>query len=110
METMIISEMPVQIQNAAQRERLFTALYEKAFPAVAAFVSNRNGTIQDAKDIFQDALVIFYEKTVADKMIITGSDESYLLGIAKHLWLRKFSRDKKSFRLTDIESAITIPD
>ena len=96
--------------EAIDRVALFEALYESTFPAVARFVSARNGSFQDAKDIFQDALVIFYEKTAEDKFEISVSDEAYILGIVKHLWIRKNAFDKKKVSLNKMELLITIPD
>jgi DNA-directed RNA polymerase specialized sigma24 family protein len=92
------------------REELFSLLYENAFPLVAAFVSHRRGTFDDAKDIFQDALVIFYEKKQHETITITVSDEAYILGIAKHLWSRKYTKDSSTVALDKIEAAITIPE
>lgn len=85
-------------------------LYEKAFPPVAGFVSKMSGSFQEAKDIFHDALVIFYEKTLDRDFTITTSPEAYILGIAKHLWIRKFSRDHQQVSLDAVESALSIPE
>ncbi len=106
---MVVAVIPVNT-TAEQRERLFTELYENTFPSVARFVSHRNGSLQDAKDIFQDALVIFFEKSMEGDLKINISDEAYVLGIAKHLWIRKFNRNKNNISLSEIESAITIPE
>jgi DNA-directed RNA polymerase specialized sigma24 family protein len=103
------TEMIFDVRMATDREQLFTQLYRSAFPAVAKFVSRRNGTWQDAKDIFHDALVILYEKIVSDSLAVHLSHEAYLMGIAKHLWIRKFKRDKTSVALTDDEAAIELP-
>lgn len=92
------------------RARLFEELYESTFPVVARFVSGRNGSFQDAKDIFQDALLIFHEKTTAGTREIIASEEAYILGIAKHLWIRKFKSDKRNVSMNGMESLITIPD
>ena len=106
---MMTQEMPVLMNTAVEREELFVSLYKQVFPSVAAFISKRNGTLNDAKDIFQDSLVIFYEKMLDGKF--EGiSHEAYLFGITKHLWLRKFKQDKKNISLTDFEAAITIPE
>ncbi|HTF06071.1 MAG TPA: hypothetical protein VK826_18705, partial [Bacteroidia bacterium] len=65
---------------------LFAELYERAFPAVALFVRKMNGSFEEAKDIFHDALVIFYEKQQEKTFVLRTSPEAYLMGIAKHLW------------------------
>jgi DNA-directed RNA polymerase specialized sigma24 family protein len=74
----------------AEREKLFTALYKKAFPAVAKYVSKMGGSFHEAKDVFQDALVIYYEKVVNKSIVLQTNEQAYLLGIAKHLWSEKF--------------------
>lgn len=80
-------------------------LYEDTFPAVASFVAKMGGSPEDAKDIFHDALVIFFEKN-----IIPDNPGAYILGIAKHLWIRKYHRDKHRVNLDEVERNITVPE
>lgn len=94
----------------ANREKAFEQLYEEAFPLVARFVSRMGGTFHDAKDIFQDALIVLYEKVVGEDITIKVSAQAYVLGIAKHLWSRKFREDQRNISLEDIEKDIAIPD
>lgn len=103
-------EMPVCRANPLKREKLFISLYQSTLPLVAKFISSRGGTWQDAKDIFHDALMIYYEKTIHKEVEITVSDEAYILGIAKHLWLRKYSQEKKHISLDAFEVGIMIPE
>jgi len=79
--------------SPAEREQLFMTLYKKAFPAVAKYVNKMGGSFDEAKDVFQDALVIYYEKLVANSILLQTNEQAYLLGIAKHLWARKFRED-----------------
>ena len=107
---MITEEISSHLKDPEAREQAFEHFYKEVFPAVAGLVSKQGGTFQDAKDIFQDALVIFYEKSMNDKLDIRLSEEAYLTGIAKHLWIRKF---KSNIRLTSLDSAeqeITLPE
>ena len=97
-----------------EREALFEALYLQAFPKVARFISNRNGSFDDAKDIFQDALVIYYEKSNEAGFQPKVSAEAYMLGIAKHLWLRRSQKGKLQLALSafaaDIPATEKEPD
>lgn len=78
------------------REAFFITFYRKVFPVVSKYVSGMGGTFDETKDVFQDALIIFYEKIVAgNHTAIGGNGNAYLFGIAKHLWLQKYR--KKSF-------------
>jgi len=77
-------------KNAAQREKVFTALYQSAFPLIARYVSKMGGSLEEAKDVFHDALVAYYEKTRTGPLALQYSDKSYLFGIAKHLWHKRY--------------------
>ncbi len=87
----------------AEREQFFITLYKKGFPTVAKYVSKMGGSFDEAKDIFQDALVIYYEKTVNSSIEINSNEQAYLLGIAKHLWAKKFRDDIKLVPLDSYE-------
>jgi RNA polymerase sigma factor (sigma-70 family) len=86
--------------KTANRNQLLMELYKSAFPAVAKYVAKMGGSIDDAKDVFQDALVIYYEKAVAGNLI-AADGKAYLLGIAKHLWLKKFREQSNTLPLDD---------
>lgn len=90
-------------------EKSITAVYEQTFPFVARFVSKMGGSFADAKDIFHDALIIFYEKKVSGTLAVALSPEAYILGIARHLWLRKFRQDKDRFAWDSENIDIAIP-
>jgi DNA-directed RNA polymerase specialized sigma24 family protein len=100
-------EHTVVLENAAaERAVLFTRLYRQAFPVVAKYVSKTGGSFEDAKDVFQDALVIYYEKQAAGAVDIRLSERAYILGIAKHLWYRKSKTGLPQTGLGDMDETI----
>lgn len=74
-----------------------TQLYLGVFPTVAGFVGKAGGGLEDAKDIFHDSLIIYYEK-FRDKPEAIENEKAYILGIVKHLWLKRHSELKVSER------------
>lgn len=84
------------------REELFIMLYESTFPKVASFIRKMNGSFEEAKDIFQDALIIYYEKKAGDDFIVKVDDKAYLMGICKHLWYKNHHQNtrKQSLEMT----------
>jgi DNA-directed RNA polymerase specialized sigma24 family protein len=95
-----MGDMMVLEDVAAERKALFINLYQKAFPLVARYVSNMGGSFEEAKDIFQDALVIYYEKLATAPVQLQHSEKAYLLGIAKHLWART-NKSKQPYTTLD---------
>ena len=68
------------------REQALTQLYRRAFPSVSQHVLRHGGTTQDAQDVFQDALVIFYEQAVGGTLTLTAAPATYLVSISRNLW------------------------
>lgn len=82
-------------------------IYEQTFPIVAGFIKKSGGDFEDAKDIFHDALIIYMEKNSRETI---NSYKAYLLGISKHLWIKKQKNRGKTIPLNDFEQQISIPD
>ena len=104
-----ILEKTMDVVPGESREMFFEELYENAFPAFARFASRMNASFQDTKDIFHDALVIYYEKSMEEDFAIRTSADAYVVGIAKHLWIRKYKKDRYKVPLDRVESQISIP-
>jgi RNA polymerase sigma factor (sigma-70 family) len=83
------------------REELFIELYEEVFPKVAVFIKKMGGDLEDAQDVFQDALVIYYEKTRSTDLVIEVNEKAYLIGICKHVWFQKQRLDSQHQHLDD---------
>ncbi len=98
------------IETSVSRDANIEQLYEQVFPIVAKFVSNAGGSFDDAKDVFHDALIIFLEKKTEDVEQVIKSDKAYILGIAKHLWIKKYKFDAVTVPLNGMEMGITLPD
>src|ERR1700739_4226158 len=92
------------VKTAADREQLFIKLYKDVFPAVARYVSKMGGTFDEAKDIFQDALVIWYEKAASDCFILRNDEKAYLFGISKNLWLKKHRQNTQHIPLDGFDA------
>lgn len=96
----LMSEIYQTEPAAEEREKVWIAFYKSAFPMVAKFISNRGGNFEQAKDIFQDAMVIWYEKQVGNDHVDIRSQKAYLFGIAKNLWHRSFEAGSEMLPLS----------
>jgi DNA-directed RNA polymerase specialized sigma24 family protein len=103
-------ETLVEEQIIKKQGVLTAEFYEQAFPRIAAFVARMGGTFEDAKDIFHDALVVYYEIRMHDSARIRTSEEAYVMGVAKHLWARKHQRNRTEILTSEFEREIPVPD
>ena len=89
-------------QNQQQREALFTRLYLEVFPSVSSFISKRGGDLEQARDLFQEALVIYYEQVVLADQPVQKSTRGYLMGVTRHLWYKRQNKELKCYSLDDL--------
>jgi RNA polymerase sigma factor (sigma-70 family) len=75
-------------------QKATNGLYNLLSP-VKKYVCGNNGTTDDAKDIFQDALVALYRKVQDRNFRLTVSLKTYLLAVVKNLWLQELRRRNK---------------
>jgi DNA-directed RNA polymerase specialized sigma24 family protein len=101
-----MAEISISIKTTEEREKLFISLYKSAFPLVARYVSKMGGSFDEAKDVFQDALVIYYEKVITKLDVVNKNDKAYLTGIAKHLWLKKYRDNMLNCALEGLDMTI----
>lgn len=90
-------------------------IYKYYFPSIKRYVILNQGSIEDAKDLFQDVLLVLLTKLQHDNFILSASLKTYTIAIAKNLWLKrlKYMRMQANYEpsldnqlLLDIESQI----
>ena len=67
-------------------------IYKDNFNMVLAFILNNNGSYEEAKDIFQEAMITLYEKAKSDSFVLTCQIKTYVYSVCRRLWLNVYSR------------------
>jgi RNA polymerase sigma factor (sigma-70 family) len=86
------------------RNSAFRSLYSSYFPMIKWFIEKNSGSEEDAHDIFQDALIIIYEKSCQDQFEWKSSIKTYLYSICRNLWLKRLRQNKNVNYVEDFES------
>ena len=104
----------------SEDQQTFDNLYKYEFPKVVRLVTKNLGTLDEAKDIFQDALIVLIEKVYRKYLDLTCSMCTYLYSICRNLWREYLRKVKHIFSLDDSYSYLnptinfmfdeTIPD
>ncbi|UII30508.1 sigma-70 family RNA polymerase sigma factor [Fulvivirga ulvae] len=81
-------------------EKSLEYLYKKYYRMMTKLVISNSGTEQEAKDIYQDALVVFWQKATSGNLVLTSKISTYLYSICQNLWRKELDRKK---RLTNEE-------
>jgi len=81
-------------------EKALEYLYKKYYKMMTKVVLSNSGTEDEAKDIYQDALVVFWQKATSGKLTLTSKMSTYIYSICLNLWRKELDRKK---RLTNEE-------
>lgn len=95
---------------AGIRERDTQALelvYKRYYGSIAHFILQNNGTEQEAKDIYQEAIVLFYEKLQEPHFLLTCQIKTYIYSICRKMWLKVLrNKEKYTGKIEDFEEFI----
>ena len=101
--------MAVHTTPADTNQALFKHLYRSVFPSVVHYVARKGGSLDEAKDVFQDAVIIWYEKSVSDGEK-PANDKAYLIGTARHLWIKSYEANRRYVPLDELNQPYEIPE
>ncbi len=79
-------------------EVIIDQIYKNNFYQVVTFVKKNQGTHEDAKEVFQDALFQLIARLKVRKFEIKSSFDGYLFTVCKNLWRKELNKRKRKVR------------
>jgi len=84
------------ISGIRQKDDLaLAALYKAHYAMIVRLVCTNSGTEQEAKDIYQEAVIVLYEKIQSADFQLTCTIKTYLYAVCRRLWLKRLSEKKR---------------
>lgn len=84
------------LAELARGERTATELvYRQHIKTVGAWIQQNGGTDSDVADVFQEGMVILYEKAQQEDFRLTCKVGTYLFAVCKHLWFKRLQKAQK---------------
>ncbi len=83
----------VLIQGIRDDDRqLIATLYKMHFPMVRKLVVENSGSEDEAKDVYQEAIVVLYENVRTKGFNLTCKINTYLYSVSRNIWLKQLKR------------------
>ncbi len=84
------------IKGIRKRENtVLTYIYNKYFQSVLHFVMNNNGTTEDAKDTFQESMIVVFQNIRKDRDFkLDCSLQTYIYSVARIIWIKHLNKTK----------------
>jgi len=80
---------------ARNDSRSIEILYKQNFGMIQSFIIQNNGSYDDARDIFQEAMMVLYEKSKDENFVLTSQIKTYVYSICRRLWLKRLQQNSK---------------
>jgi RNA polymerase sigma factor (sigma-70 family) len=99
------------LQGLARNDKkAIETIYKENYNMVQALVINNNGTAEDAKDIFQESMIVLYEKVQTGTFELNCLIKTFIYSVSRRLWLKKLMQQNR-FTLSDAhEEVIAVDD
>ncbi|HVG12662.1 MAG TPA: sigma-70 family RNA polymerase sigma factor [Flavisolibacter sp.] len=78
-------------------------IYKENYNMVQSLVTANNGSSDDAKDIFQEAMMVLFEKARSGTFELNCLLKTYVYSVCRRLWLKKLLHQNR-FTLSDVEA------
>jgi RNA polymerase sigma factor (sigma-70 family) len=86
-------------------------IYKDNFNMVLAFILNNSGSYEEAKDIFQEAMITLYEKAKSDSFVLTCQIKTYVYSVCRRLWLKRLQQiGKTTSGIENYEETVIVED
>ena len=86
-------------------------IYRENYLTIQSFIVKNNGYPEDARDIFQEAMIVLYEQVSSGSFELSCQIKTYLYSVCRRLWLKKLhqmQRFNPSFE--NLEETISVEE
>ena len=88
-EKALLEGLAVSERNAVE------TLYRENYNMVQALIINYNGSVDDARDIFQEAMIVLYEKVKTGTFELNCQIKTFIYSVSRRLWLKRLQQQNR---------------
>jgi RNA polymerase sigma factor (sigma-70 family) len=79
-------------------------LYREYFPLAKSIVEKNSGTYEDAEDVFQDGIIVLYQKILSGPLNLNCSLKTFFFSICRNIWMQRLDRKWRLLYQDDLVS------
>lgn len=77
---------------AVSDKKAIETIYQENYNMVQSLIINNNGTIHEAKDVFQEAMIVLFEKARSGNFELSCQIKTYVYSVCRRLWLKRLKQ------------------
>src|SRR6266508_1402656 len=100
------------LKGLAQNDRKSVeTIYKQYYNMVQSLIINNNGSSDDARDIFQETVIVLYEKARSGSFELNCQLKTYVYSVSRRLWLKRLQQQQKYFPdVNGLEDTVPVED
>ena len=91
-------------------EGALVTVYRSCRRQILSMVLGNSGTMDDAEDILQEAVIVLWERVRAGRFELSARIETFVYATARNLWLRRLARARREGPLGENAAGVEDPD
>ncbi len=96
---------------ARSDKKAVECIYKAHYNMVQSLIIHNNGSADDAKDVFQETMIVLYEKVRAGGFELNCQIKTYVYSVSRRLWLKKLQQmNRYSPSLQSVENSVPVED
>jgi RNA polymerase sigma factor (sigma-70 family) len=93
-KTLPYSDVEMLAGLKSRNEKVLREYYKLFYSGIRHFVLKNNGGDEDARDLFQDVLLVLFQKVRSDSFVLTCALGTYLYSVSRILWFKELNKRK----------------
>ncbi len=100
------------LQGLARSDRkAIETIYRENYNMIQSLIINNSGSTDDAKDIFQEAMIVLYEKVRSGSFELNCLIKTYVYSVSRRLWLKRLQQmNRYAPALESLQDTVPVED
>jgi len=106
-----ITEQQLLEGLAVNDRKAIETIYKQHYNMVQALILSNSGYPDDARDIFQEAMIVLFEKVKSGSFELNCQLKTYLYSVCRRLWLKRLSQlQRNSVEVEGLMETVPVED
>jgi RNA polymerase sigma factor (sigma-70 family) len=95
---------------AGEDKKSIEKIYREHYSMVQSLVINNNGSPDDAADIFQELMIVLFEKAKSGTFELHCQLKTFIYAVCRRLWLKKLNKQQRFVTGDHIDDVVSVDE
>jgi len=86
---------------ARSDKKAIETIYRENYNMIQSLIINNSGSADDARDVFQEAMIVLYERVRSGSFELNCLIKTYVYSVSRRLWLKRLQQMNHYSQVTD---------